>query len=88
MPFMKLTGFTVGFFSFVESVVQNDDLASAAAAFILIREATEDTILNVPNADNQPGTRQVPIPKGLSVIVDMIGIRASYPLNEERRHPY
>ncbi|KAH9973813.1 cytochrome P450 [Lactifluus volemus] len=45
------------------------------AAFILIREATEDTILNIPNADNQPGTRQVAIPKGLSVIVDMIGIQ-------------
>ncbi|KAH9973810.1 cytochrome P450 [Lactifluus volemus] len=45
------------------------------AAYILIREAIEDTILNIPNADNQPGTRQVPIPKGLSVIVDVAGIQ-------------
>ncbi|KAH9973784.1 cytochrome P450 [Lactifluus volemus] len=45
------------------------------AGYILPREATEDIILNIPNADNQPGTRQVPIPKGLSVIVDVTGIQ-------------
>jgi hypothetical protein len=49
----------------------------------MIREATEDTILSVPNTDEQPGMRQVPIPKGLPVIVDVTGIRALHPLNEE-----
>ena len=49
----------------------------------MLREATEDTILSIPNADGQPGMRQVPIPKCLPVIVDVTGIRALQPLNGE-----
>jgi len=41
----------------------------------MVREAVDDTVLNVPNADGKPGMRQVPIPKGLPVIVDVVGIR-------------
>lgn len=43
----------------------------------MIREATDDTVLSVPNADGQPGTKQVPIPKGLPIILDVVGIRES-----------
>jgi len=43
--------------------------------YILVREAVDDTVLNVPNADGKPGMRQVPIPKGLPVIVDVVGIQ-------------
>lgn len=46
-----------------------------AAGYIMVREAVDDTVLNVPNADGKPGMRQVPIPKGLPVIVDVVGIR-------------
>jgi hypothetical protein len=48
-----------------------------AAGYVMIRESTEDAILNVPNGDGKPGTRQVTIPKGLPVIVDVVGIRES-----------
>jgi hypothetical protein len=41
----------------------------------MIREAVNDTVLKVPNADGKPGTTQVPIPKRLPVIVDVVGIR-------------
>jgi len=46
----------------------------------MIREATDDTTLNVPNSDGQPGMRQVPIPKGLPIIVDVAGIRELAPI--------
>ncbi|KAH9962932.1 cytochrome P450 [Russula dissimulans] len=45
------------------------------AGYIMLREATEDTILNIPNSDGQPGMRQVPIPKGMTVTVDVTGIQ-------------
>ena len=48
-----------------------------AAGYVMIREATEDAILNVPNGDEKLGARQVTIPKGLPVIVDVVGIRES-----------
>lgn len=48
-----------------------------APGYVMIREATEDAILNVPNGDGKPGMRQVAITKGLPVIVDVVGIRES-----------
>lgn len=41
----------------------------------MIREAIEDTILSVPNEGGEPGMRQIPVPKGLQVVVDMVGVR-------------
>ncbi|TFK72487.1 cytochrome P450 [Pluteus cervinus] len=45
------------------------------AGFVLIRRATEDTVLQVPNPVGQEGTTSVPIQKGTDAIVDMIGIQ-------------
>ncbi|KAL0565152.1 hypothetical protein V5O48_016876 [Marasmius crinis-equi] len=47
---------------------------------ILIREAGEDTIVDIP-ADPKTGKEKesIPVAKGVNVIVDMIGIRASPP---------
>lgn len=60
-----------------------------AAGYVMIREATEDAILNVPNGDGKPGMRQVTIPKGLPVIVDVVGVRESIHANVKiYRHAY
>ncbi|KAI9509037.1 cytochrome P450 [Russula earlei] len=45
------------------------------AGYIMIREATEDTTISIPNADGQPGMRQIPIPKDLPMVVDVVGIQ-------------
>ncbi|KAG6898860.1 hypothetical protein C0993_003485, partial [Termitomyces sp. T159_Od127] len=45
------------------------------AGHILIREATEDTVLQIPNPLGQEGTTPFPVPKGVQVMVDMIGVR-------------
>jgi len=45
------------------------------AGHIMIREATEDTVLNIPNSQGEDGTRSIPVPKGLQVIVDMVGVQ-------------
>ncbi|KAH9965006.1 cytochrome P450 [Russula dissimulans] len=44
-------------------------------AFVLLREANDDTTLNIPNANEQPGMRQFPVPKGLKILVDLTGIQ-------------
>ncbi|KAF8966623.1 cytochrome P450 [Flammula alnicola] len=44
---------------------------------ILIREAFEDTMLQIPNPPGEEGTTTIPVPKGVQVIVDMVGIRES-----------
>jgi hypothetical protein len=38
-----------------------------AAGHILIREATEDTVLTVPNPVGEEGSKTIPIPKGTQV---------------------
>ncbi|KAH0580883.1 hypothetical protein H2248_012042 [Termitomyces sp. 'cryptogamus'] len=45
------------------------------AGFILIREAEEDTVLQIPNPPGQEGTTPFPVSKGVQIIVDMIGIQ-------------
>jgi len=45
------------------------------AGHLLIREAQEDTVLQVPNPVGESGSKSIPVPKGLQVIVDMIGIQ-------------
>jgi hypothetical protein len=49
-----------------------------AAGFIMIREATEDTVLQIPNPVGQEGTTPLPVAKGTQVIVDMVGVRESF----------
>ncbi|KAI0261580.1 cytochrome P450 [Gloeopeniophorella convolvens] len=44
------------------------------AGHFVVRESSEDTFLNVSNGNGQAGTRQVPIPKGITVVVDMAGV--------------
>ena len=38
-----------------------------AAGHLLIREAAEDTVLEIPKPHGQVGTITIPIPKGLQV---------------------
>ncbi|KAJ7269943.1 cytochrome P450 [Mycena rebaudengoi] len=45
------------------------------AGHVLIREATEDTVLNIPNPVGEEGSKTVPVPKGSQVIVDMVGVQ-------------
>lgn len=45
------------------------------AGFVLIREATEDTTIQIPNPVGQEGTTPIPVAKGTQVIVDMIGVQ-------------
>jgi hypothetical protein len=39
-----------------------------ASGSILFREATEDTVLNIPNPASEQGSKYMAIPKGLMVI--------------------
>lgn len=41
----------------------------------MIREATKDTVVQIPNPRGQEGTTPMVIPKGVQVVVDMIGVR-------------
>ncbi|TFK73443.1 cytochrome P450 [Pluteus cervinus] len=43
--------------------------------FVLVRQASEDTVLYLPNPVGQEGTTSLPIQKGTKVIIDMIGIQ-------------
>ncbi|KAJ7108469.1 cytochrome P450 [Mycena epipterygia] len=45
------------------------------AGHALVREATEDTVLTIPNPVGQEGSTAVHIPKGTQVIVDMVGVQ-------------
>ncbi|KAF9481644.1 cytochrome P450 [Pholiota conissans] len=45
------------------------------SGYLLIREAFEDTVLEVPNPVGEEGSRSIPIYKGTTVVVDMIGIQ-------------
>ncbi|KAG5638340.1 hypothetical protein H0H81_000583 [Sphagnurus paluster] len=45
------------------------------AAYIMVREATEDTVLDLPNPVGQEGFTQLPVAKGTQIILDMVGIQ-------------
>ncbi|KAK1216268.1 hypothetical protein PQX77_021104 [Marasmius sp. AFHP31] len=45
------------------------------AAYILIREPSDDFVLDIPNPRGQEGTQPCPLPKGTWTLVDMIGLR-------------
>lgn len=53
-------------------------LLITAAAFVLIREAQEDTVLQIPNPPGVEGNTSIPILKGVQILIDMIGIREFY----------
>ncbi|PBK68763.1 cytochrome P450 [Armillaria solidipes] len=42
---------------------------------VLIREATKDTVIQVPRPVGEEGTISMPIPKGFQIIVDMVGVQ-------------
>jgi len=44
------------------------------SAYLMIREAFEDTVLQVPNPHGEDGVKTLHVPKGTEVIVDMIGV--------------
>jgi hypothetical protein len=52
------------------------------AGNILIRESTEDSVLQIPhtNGDGSKEEKSMHIPKGTPIIIDMIGMR-KYPLH-------
>ncbi|KJA21380.1 hypothetical protein HYPSUDRAFT_67727 [Hypholoma sublateritium FD-334 SS-4] len=43
-------------------------------AYMLVREAFEDTLLQIPNSHGKEGNRSVPIVKGTQVLIDLVGI--------------
>ncbi|KAF8068990.1 cytochrome P450 [Lyophyllum atratum] len=43
------------------------------AAHIMLREATEDTVLHLPNPVGQEGTTPLAIQKGTNIVLDMVG---------------
>ncbi|CAK5261847.1 unnamed protein product [Mycena citricolor] len=45
------------------------------SAQVLIRQATEDTLLTVQNALGEEGTRKIPVTQGTLAIVDMVGVQ-------------
>ncbi|KAK0203454.1 cytochrome P450 [Desarmillaria ectypa] len=42
---------------------------------LLIREATKDTVIQVPRPVGEEGTVSMPIPKGFQIVVDMVGVQ-------------
>ena len=40
---------------------------SIASGHVLVREATEDTVLEIPKPHGQVGTTTIPVPKGVQV---------------------
>jgi hypothetical protein len=46
-----------------------------APAYVLLREAREDTILTIPNPVGVEGSTTVPIQKGVTFLIDMVGTR-------------
>ncbi|EIM88975.1 cytochrome P450 [Stereum hirsutum FP-91666 SS1] len=42
--------------------------------YLMIRQATEDTILTIPNAQGEEGTCTIAIQEGAEVVVDMVGV--------------
>lgn len=51
------------------------DKIDIAAGYVLIRQAFEDTVLQIPKPVGQEGVQTVPVPKGTTVVVDMVGVR-------------
>ena len=49
-----------------------------ATAYVSIREATEDTVLVIPNPIGQEGSTTISVAKGTQVVVDWIGIGESH----------
>ncbi|KDR80361.1 hypothetical protein GALMADRAFT_242750 [Galerina marginata CBS 339.88] len=45
------------------------------AGHVLIREASEDTVLHVPNPLGEEGSTAIPVQKGFQVVVDMVGVQ-------------
>ncbi|KAG5634271.1 hypothetical protein H0H81_002585, partial [Sphagnurus paluster] len=45
------------------------------AGHLLIREATEDTVVQLPKPVGQEGTTALPVPKGGQIVVDMVGVQ-------------
>jgi hypothetical protein len=50
-------------------------LLMTAPGYLLIREAEEDTVLEIPNPPGVEGSTTIPVPKGVQVVVDMVGVR-------------
>ncbi|KAJ8082992.1 hypothetical protein PM082_008852 [Marasmius tenuissimus] len=45
------------------------------AGHVLIREPTEDTVIEIPKPRGQEGTQLQPVPRGTWVVIDMVGIQ-------------
>lgn len=86
-PVCVMVGIPCGIGSNISKTMEDSDkLDKVVAAFyealrlfpagaLMIRETTEDTILNIPNPPEIGGTKAVPLRKGSQVTVDMVGVR-------------
>ncbi|KAI0064321.1 cytochrome P450 [Artomyces pyxidatus] len=45
------------------------------SGYIMVREALEDTIIDIPTDAGKRATRPIPVPKGTQVVVDLVGIQ-------------
>lgn len=54
------------------------------AAALMIREATEDTILTIPNLPGESGPKPCAMPKGSQVTIDVVGVRKYLSCLDER----
>ena len=45
-----------------------------AAGYLVFREATKDTVINVPKPIGESGTIPLPVKKGERVVIDMVGM--------------
>jgi len=45
------------------------------AGHLMIREATEDTVIQIPNPPGEEGSTAVPVLKGVQIVVDMVGVQ-------------
>ncbi|KAJ8517930.1 hypothetical protein ONZ45_g4924 [Pleurotus djamor] len=52
-----------------------ESLRMFPAGHLMIREAHEDTVITMPNPVGVEGSKEVPIPKGTQVVVDMVGVQ-------------
>ena len=47
------------------------------AASVMIREATEDTVVKIPNLPGEYGSKSYVMPKGSQVTIDVVGVGES-----------
>lgn len=60
-------------------------LLSSAAGSLMIRQATEDVVINLPTTTG--GVRQTSLPKGATIVADVVGL-GQFPYRLDSTYPY